>query len=62
MLIEGRVIIKQDTQEFGNGTVTEYTDYENYVVSVENFETFKNVKAVVDTIDFELEAYDMEKY
>lgn len=62
VLIEGRVIIKQDTQEFGNGTVTEYTDYENFVVSVENFETFKNVKAVVDTIDFELEAYDVEKY
>lgn len=60
--IEGRVVIKQDTQEFGDGTVTEYIDYESFVVSVENFETFKNVKAVVDTIDFELEAYDAGKY
>lgn len=60
--IDGRVIIKQDTQEFGNGTVTEYTDYESYVISVENFETFKNVAKVVETIDFTLEAPDQEKY
>lgn len=62
VLIEGRVIIKQDTQQLDDGTTHEYTDYENLVVSVENFETFKNVKKVVETIDFTLETPDKEKY
>ncbi len=60
--IEGQVIVKQDKTENLDGTVTEYTDYENFVITVENYETFKNVKAVVDTIDFEIDEYDAEKY
>ncbi len=60
--IYGKVVVKVETEIMEDGTKREYTDYEDFSISVENYETFKNVKSVLDTIDYELDTSNAEKY
>ncbi len=60
--IYGRVLIKEDVEILADGTERYYSDYEDFTVNIENYETFKNVMAVLDTIEYELDTTNAEKY
>lgn len=60
--IYGKVIVKKETETLEDGTQREYTDYQDFSIEVQNYETFKNVISVLDTIEYELDTSNAEKY
>ncbi len=60
--IYGKVVVKVETEIMEDGSIREYTDYKDFSIAVENYETFKNVISVLDTIEYELDTSNAEKY